>query len=641
MDKALKAARRRYGLAFLACIAAAAAALAVAAYLESGFGSVEVAKVRIPITTSDGASAYIPGKLYRPLSARSATPAPAVLALHGYQNDKDTSAAYAMELARRGIVALTIDQFGHGANPVGLRERGYDEAKGGPARFKLFMSFSRLNGDGVPGIVDSSMGASRAFRWLAGLEFVRADRIGLTGHSMGTWSAVTAALENPTHAAVVLQCGEAYGPVRDEAGAVRLKNVLMLQARFEEFDYFRDYALTTGALNQTEKRYKTFAGQDGPIEWNRTYGDFADGSARRMELLETVHRGVTHSGAGMSAAMDWLVRALRADTGLDSRDLVFLARELLLGAGLVIAALSLMPLCSLLLSTRFFASVARPLPGRYVASRASWRKNAAISVALSALLYPFLTQLGHGLFPYPDGVFKTLMAGGLILWLDALAVIAFLTFIRWYRKGEGRRLGVTLYDLGVSFAEGETGIDWAAIGKIVLMAIIMFSSLYALNALSYAVLSTDLRFIWPFLRPFTPGRFLQFLLYLPFFLAFFLMNGGVRLFGQMRLPEAGGPARTQWVWWAKNVTVMLGGLVIVAVFEYAPFFLGFGTGWALLGLSLFDGPFMSALVLIIPQFFVLFFVATYCFRKTGTVYLGSLVTAMMVAWITCGGAAYF
>ena len=82
---------------------------------------------------------------------------------------------------------------------------------------------------------------------------------------------------------------------------------------------------------------------------------------------------------------------------------------------------------------------------------------------------------------------------------------------------------------------------------------------------SYSALNTDLRFIWPFLRPFAAGRFWQFLLYLPFFFVFFLFNGGIRLFGQMRLKEYESPAKTQTIWWAKNVFVMLGGLVVVAL----------------------------------------------------------------------------
>ncbi|HOZ71655.1 MAG TPA: alpha/beta hydrolase [Spirochaetales bacterium] len=616
-------------------------AVATASFIERDFGAVAVSRVRIPVRTNDGLDAYIPGKLYVPALASEANPVPAVLALHGYQNDKDTSAAFALELARRGIAALAIDQYGHGESPLGLRHRGYDRTKGGPARFKLFMSFSALNGAGVDGLVDSSMGATAAFRWLRDRDYVRGDKVGVTGHSMGTWSAVTVARENPEHAAIVLQCGQPYGPVYGADGSVELKNYLMLQARYDEFDYFRDYELTTGRLNEAALRYGVFAGQDSPIAWNTTYGRFDDGSARRMEMIETVHRGVTHSSRAISAAMAWFTEALGVEPTIAPDDLVFMARELLVGLALLVGALSLMPLGSLLLATPFFAAVAQPMPERYVMPSRSWRRSAAISVTLSAALYPFMTQLGHGLFPYPDGLFKTLMAGGLILWLDTLAVIAFFSLRAWYRHGEGRRLGVTMYDLGLSFDREKTVIDWGIVGKTALMALAMFSYLLAVVSTCYRVFDTDLRFIWPFLRPLTPARAGQFFLYLPFFFVFFLINGGVKLFGQMRLPEASSSVRTQWLWWAKSVLVMLGGLVVVALFEYLPFFLGFGTGFALTGLSLFDGPFMSALVLIFPQFFVLFFLAVYFFRKTGRVYLGSLVVATLVTWITCGGAAYF
>lgn len=618
-----------------------AASIFVASLIESDFGRVSVQQIKIPITTNNGISTYIPAKLYIPDGVNSSNPAPAVLLMHGYQNDKDTSAAFALELARRRIVALSIDEFGHGESPIGMRNRGYDNSKSGPNRFKMFMSFSKLNYDNVDGLIDSSMGGTAAFRWLQSRDYVLADKVGITGHSMGTWSSYTVAAENPDHAAIVIQCGEVEGPVRDENGNVRFHNVLILQAQYDEFDYFRDYQLTTENLNKTELRYKVFSGQDAPVEWNKTYGSFADGTARRMELLRTLHRGVTHSRTGIATAMEWFTTALGVEPGIPPTDLVFMIRELLIGFALLAAVISLLPLCSLLLTTKFFAPVAQPLPDRYVAPKKSWHKTAIISILLSAVLYPFVTQLGHGLFPYPDGVFKTLMAGGLILWLDMLFIIALFMFRRWYKKGKGRELGVTMYDMGISFDRERTVIDRRIIGKTVLMAVIMFGLLYALTTIGYRCFNTDLRFIWPFLRPFTPERFLQFLLYLPFFLLFFLFNGGVRLFGQMRPKEYESPAKTQFVWWLKSIYVMLGGLVIVSLFEYVPFLLGYGTGWALVGLSLFDGPFMSALVLIFPQFFVLFFVAAYFYRKTGKVYLGSLITALIVSWITCGGAAYF
>jgi dienelactone hydrolase len=587
--------------AFIISLAVLLCAMITASYIERDFGRVKISQVRIPIRTNDGIDTYVPGKLYVPKTADASHPVPAVLALHGYQNDKDTSSAFALELARRGIVALAIDEFGHGENPLGLRHRGYDISKGGPARFKLFMSFSRLNSDGVEGIIDSSMGASASFRWLKNLDYVLDDKVGVTGHSMGTWSSVTVAKENPEHAAIVLQCGQPYGPVYGKDGSVELKNFLMLQARYDEFDYFRDYRLTTEKLNETELRFRTFAGQDGPIKWNTTYGSFADGSARRMEMINNVHRGVTHSPHAVAAAMDWFTEALNVKPSISPDNQVFLIREILAGLALLAGVLSLLPLGSLLMATPFFASVAQPMPERYVMPRESWRKNTAISIALSAVLYPFMAQLGHGLFPYPDGLFKTLMAGGLILWLDTLTLIAFFMFRSWYRKGEGKRLGVTMYDMGISFEREKTVLDWTIIGRTVLLALIMFGFLLVIVSTSYSLFNTDLRFIWPFLRPLHPCP-LRPVSHLPSLLPRLLP---LQRRGQALRSDAysggvhAGADPVALV--GKSVLVMLGGLLAVALFEYVPFLLGFGTGFALTGLSLFDGPFMSALVLIFPQ----------------------------------------
>jgi hypothetical protein len=46
-------------------------------------------------------------------------------------------------------------------------------------------------------------------------------------------------------------------------------------------------------------------------------------------------------------------------------DLVYLRRELLIGFALLAAVISLLPLCSLLLTVKFFAPLAQPLPDRY------------------------------------------------------------------------------------------------------------------------------------------------------------------------------------------------------------------------------------------------------------------------------------
>ncbi|MGE5358902.1 MAG: hypothetical protein ACM3NQ_07760 [Bacteroidales bacterium] len=54
---------------------------------------------------------------------------------------------------------------------------------------------------------------------------MRADRIGVIGHSLGAMSALAVAALNPDHRAVNSQCGP--------AGSLALHNVLLTQARYD------------------------------------------------------------------------------------------------------------------------------------------------------------------------------------------------------------------------------------------------------------------------------------------------------------------------------------------------------------------------------------------------------------------------
>ena len=88
--------------------------------IQTGNGSIDVTKGWIE--TDVGNLFY---KLYTPKSATTESKVPGVLLLHGYQNDHETCAAYAVELTRRGAVVLCLDEYGHGATTAGLINRGY------------------------------------------------------------------------------------------------------------------------------------------------------------------------------------------------------------------------------------------------------------------------------------------------------------------------------------------------------------------------------------------------------------------------------------------------------------------------------------------------------------------------------------
>ena len=103
--------------------------------------------------------------LYIPKNATAATPAPGILAVHGYINSRETQDGFAIEFARRGYVVLSLDQTGHGYSQGAAFSNGF----GGP--------------DGL--------------RYLRSLPMVNTRQIGLEGHSMGGWTVLAAAAAMP------------------------------------------------------------------------------------------------------------------------------------------------------------------------------------------------------------------------------------------------------------------------------------------------------------------------------------------------------------------------------------------------------------------------------------------------------------
>jgi dienelactone hydrolase len=573
--------------------------------------------------------------------------------MHGYQNDRETSAAYSIELARRGIVALAVDIYGHGFTAPGMRERGWAEhslrnpegAIGGPNRFHLFMTLSVLDFFRPAlsaGLKDTSMGGSAGYRYLQSLPFVDAGRIGITGHSMGTWTSWSVGAAFPDHRAIVLQCGEIPAAAYYDTDLHHFNNVMLIQARWDEFDYFRDYQRNVVGLEKTPLRYGDFMGQTGPVDWNTTYGSFDDGSARRMELLQTNHRLATHDRHALTAAMNWFTTALEAETPLAPADHVYPVKEALVLLAMLAALASLLPGFLILTRMPFFAALIQPRPDETkLLPPRSRTKAVLIAILVSGFTFPFLGQLGHGLLPVPENVFRMTIGIGFITWLTFLMIVALILLVRWYKKGEGRRMGVTLYDLGLGSRKTPKKFDAPVIGKSALAAFILTGVMYLFTVLAGKLFMLDFRFIWPFFKTFTPARFGQFLVYLPFYAAFFTVNAGARLYGQLRIAERRGPAATQLVWWGYSVLVMLGGVLLIVLIEYIPFFMGLGPGVDLLFSSMFGGPFMSVMILLVPQFAAFFFLSTWLYRRSGRVWTGSFIVAILASWVLSGGSAMF
>ena len=640
--------------------------MSIAHGIQTNHGTVGVYKSTIE--TEVGNLTY---KLYVPESASKEHPAPGVLLLHGYQNDHETCAAYAIELARRGAVVMALDEYGHGSTQVGLLSRGFvnhrvkvlfgEESEelgtfapvSGPDRFKLMMNFSNLSffdpyysqdGDGYA-IQDSSCGGITAYGILAQMDFVDPGRLAVSGHSMGTWSSwsVAAAYAGVTNEdgvdiapkATVLQCGELFRKSVYDNDQYYFNNVLLLQAKYDEFSYFRDYKnVVDDDLLHSQVRAEFLGCNVEEAAWDTTFGSFSDGSARRMELLETNHRLTTHDAAGLAVALSWFQDALELDTELAPQDQVAMVKEWLVFAAMLLNIAAMLPLMELLLKSRFFRKTAVGLPGKEgILSRGKWWKNAVITMALSGLTYPFMTQLGHGLFPFPEKIFRMTIGDGFLCWY--LLLIAVMLVTTWLSVRKAGKQGIAIWhDLGLSGPRGES-IDWTLCGRGLLLALCMVGQMYVLTTICQGVFLLDFRFIWPFFKTFTGERFVQFLVYFPFFALFFLL-GGSKIFASMRTEAT---YRSFLSCWWRSALLMVGGVMVIVLIEYIPFFAGLGPGADLLFSSLFGGPFMSILIVFVPQVLVFSLLCTYIYRRTGNVYTGTFTVAAMAAWIITGGSA--
>lgn len=129
---------------------------ALAQWAHTSGGKVQIEDIRF--VTEDGG--YLRALLYIPESASPDAKAPAVVSCHGYNNTAEVQDLNCVELSKRGYVVMAIDAYGHGHSKF---------------------PDTQING----GIV-ADMGTYAALQYLKTLPYVDLERVGMTGHSMGS-----------------------------------------------------------------------------------------------------------------------------------------------------------------------------------------------------------------------------------------------------------------------------------------------------------------------------------------------------------------------------------------------------------------------------------------------------------------------
>ncbi len=448
--------------------------------------------------------------LYVPANATARTPAPGVLAVHGYINTRETQSGFAIEFARRGYVVLALDQTGHGLSDPPAFANGF----GGP--------------DGL--------------RYLRALPFVDGNNIGLEGHSMGGWTVLAAAAAMPTaYRAMVLEGSSTGSGFAPEGSPQFPRNLAVVFSRYDEFSQLMWQVARAADAPASAKLRAIFATPDTIVP-GRVYGSIERGDARILYTPVTTHPGDHISSEAIGASLDWFQRTLNGGTPRAPGDQIWMAKE-------VGTFVSLIGFVSLLLGTtglllqvpylRLAAAMAEPV--RAVRDWRWWTLFALSAVVPAATFFPLL-HAGEALVP-PSVLLPEGMTNQFALWAVANALIAL---------AAGRALGVKVQ------------ANHRLLPAIAIAACV-FAVGYGALLLVDALFKTDFRFWVVAFRPMSAAQWRAFAVYLVPFTFFF----AVAARGLSALAVKGAPAAAAY---GTALAAMSAGFALLLALEYGALF---------------------------------------------------------------------
>jgi pimeloyl-ACP methyl ester carboxylesterase len=534
-------------------------------------GGVRVLDVRFAGTGGTAMS----GLLFIPPNATPATPAPGVLAVHGYFNSRETQGDFAIEFVRRGYVVLALDQTGH----------GYSD----------------------PPAFANSFGGPDGLRYLRSLDIVDEDNVGMEGHSMGGWAVVNAAAAVPDgYKAVVLEGSSTGAPFAPEGTPDFPRNLAVVFAQFDEFSEVMWGVPTAREVTQSSKLWRLFDTQHA-VEPGKVYGSIADGSARILYTPGGTHPWNHMSYAAIGSAVDWFQRTLTGGTPRPADDQVWMWKELGTAVALVGFIVLLLGLLDLFLQLPYFA----PLAAAPIVARTSrtggWWATLLIGALLPVVtLFPFF-EIGGNVLP-ASSLFPQAFTNQIVVWavLNALIVGAF-SLLPTRMKPRFN----------------------AGLMRGVLIALLTMSVAYAAAVVANAVFQVDLRYWFIALKPMSAGQIRIFLAYLIPFALFFLC--ALRSL-HATLSVKTDSARAQYL---VAIAALAGGFALFLLVQYG---LLFGTG-RMMTFYMNDPLRTIIAINFLPLMVIVAVISTFTFRRTGSYVPGATICALLVAWYAVVGQA--
>ncbi len=577
----------------------------IASLVQTDGGAVQVTGLRLPMQGGQ----WLAADLFRPRTATRENKAPLVVVVPGFQRSKEALQNVAIELARRGIVALAIDPYAQGNSSASLSPRAATE-----------------EGYGLFAVVDYVAKAGV-------LDYVDTARIGATGHSAGGNAVLLAAShfgkrarreggDSLLHAAFVsgyLLCFTDKN-LRDVRSNVGLSYALHDEGAYRNENGDGDMRRAPEAL----RLIATAKGADGApvaapteVAIGHWYGDAAARGLRIVHNEPLLHPLQPYSSEATANQIAFFQRVFGLEGTKPPHEQIWWRKEWATLLCLVAALAGVLPFAGFLLANvRAFQPLVHPVPPPAPASARGplfWLLLVA-GAAIAAATYIPLTELSQSWFVAASSreatwFFPQRMNNGVMLWALSNGLVGFLLF-RLGRRLSGAREPVV-------GARATPGLLLRAIA----LSACTFSGFFGLLAAVHWLFHVDFRFTFFGARTFDADLLPLLGMYAPAFMPFFVSNS-LRANCAMRFA---GEAE-----WRSKLRAMLAnalGLLLILVVQYACFAVEGRVYWA--GGADKDATgswlYVNLLFGIVPIMFVLPWFHRRFFELTGRIHLGPFV----------------
>jgi hypothetical protein len=591
----------------LICVLIVLVSSFVVSQIQTSFGNVQVRDIKIP--THNGQ--WVVADLFKPKSATSENPAPLIVVVPGFQRSKESLSNIAIELSRRGFVAISIDPYAQGGSSASLSRIA-----------------ATTEGYGMFAVVDYAASSGN-------LNYIDRFRVGATGHSAGGNAAIRGAnyfgkeaqtTGQPSKLDSVYVSGYVLTLTDKVLKDVR-SNVGASYAYYDEGAYRNelrngDMRIAPEALRLINSARAPGAALLREVELGKYYGDRKQRTLRVMHNERVLHPFQPYNTEATANQIEYFEHVFDFRSGIRSDDQIWYWKELLSMVSLAAALIAIVPLGHLLLETPWFLSLVQPLPralprpqGR---GRVLFWGTFLIGALIACFTYIPMAELSQKMFVAATNreltwFFPQRMNNAVMLWAVLNGTVGFLMFWLSYRYF-GSRHGVSPDMWGLKIKPSQ-------LMQTFLLACSLFVFYFLFLFAVYYFFHVDYRFLFMGVRVFQPALLILLIVYAPFFFVFFLANS-LRVNGAMRF-EGQGEWRSMLLGGIANSL----GLLLIVVVQYTTFAVTGTVYWT-------DGwLYVNLLFAVVPMMFVLPFFNRYFFRMTGSIYLGPMITCLIFVMI--------